>query len=649
MQTEKQAESNVQDRPVTRDFRTYARILLKYAPLIIGITVVTTGIALVYSLTAQEIYQVKVLLRIERENMKMFPTFDSVFYGGGRDFDYFQTQIKLFGSRSLIRATLNELSEEGKAYEPEGANSEEARVTAFLKKVTVRPEPRSQLVNLFVEDQNPNKAKLYANTLARMYIKEAVVGKMGKAQHYGKWFEDAQALQEEVVQKRDREFRKFKKKHNVGVLDIEFDAATDALKKLLEQLNTLNEQRIASADIGEAEAFMLEQTKVEIEDDIDQKKSRIAELNSLEIEYRFHQQRLKSARDQYTLLLSRAEEGSLMEREFDPRNIIIVDEAELPEKPVKPRKTVNVLFGMLFGIFLGVGIAFFVEYLDDTIKSPTDVETFLRVPFLGLIPAISKTQANAAIEGIVEHQPKGTVAENYRAIRTNILFSSDRPVRRLIVTSAGPSEGKTTTALNIAEVMARAGDRTLIIDGDMRRPRIHKLLELDPNAKGLSNFLVGSATEDEIVHKTAIDTLYIMPAGPIPPNPVELLNSPRLKELIEHVSEQFDRIIFDSPPVIAVTDAAILARLSDGVIFTVHGGHAHRDLVKRGIDGLRNVGGHVFGVILNNVNIYRASYYDYYYYNYYRYAYGYGYGYRKRADTKRKKPRKQKKKAAAEL
>jgi capsular exopolysaccharide synthesis family protein len=181
----------------------------------------------------------------------------------------------------------------------------------------------------------------------------------------------------------------------------------------------------------------------------------------------------------------------------------------------------------------------------------------------------------------------------------------------------------------------------------MRRPRIHKLFGLDADTKGLSNYLVGTATLEEIVHNTHIEKLHILPAGPIPPNPVELLNSPRVAELLDALARKYERVLIDSPPVIAVTDAAILARMADGVILAIHGGHAHRDIVKRGIETLRNVGGQILGVILNNVNIYRASYYDYYYYSYYRYAYGYSY--RRKAETRGRRRERSEAKAEAEI
>ncbi len=640
---------NNQKETKERDFRMYARILLKYAPLIIGITIATTAIAFIYSVMAKEVFEASSMLRIERGNMKALPGLDNAFYNGGRDYDFFQTQIKLFRSRSLIRATLKELSDMGKPYSPERAIAEEQKINSFLKKVKVKPVPRSQLVHLCVDDGSPDRASLYANVLAKMYIKQSVDGKMSIVKHYGEWFESQAKAHEKVIRDREEKFKKFRQKNNIVELNIDLTASKDNLKRLQSQLNDLQKEIASNANPDEVKAFELEQKKAGIQEEIKREKARIIELDNLSAQYNSYKKKIQAAQNYYSLLLSRAEEWTSTKEEFDPRNINIIDKAKPPLKPIKPRKTVNVLFGMVFGIILGVGIAFFIEYLDDTIKSPTDVENFLKVPFLGLIPTVSSNQDLTAIENIVENQPKGTIAENYRAIRTNILFSSDRPVKKLIVTSTGPSEGKTTTAVNIAEVMARAGDRTLIIDADMRRPRIHKIIKLEGDEKGFSNYLTGNATLDEIIHKTPIETLFVIPAGPIPPNPVEILNSPRLKELLNKIGERFDRIIIDTPPVIAVTDAAILARMADGVIFTVCGGRAHKDIVKRGINGLIKVGGNIFGVILNNVNIYRASYYDYYYYNYYRYAYGYGYREKTEDKKKRKKTRNKNKHDTSQL
>ena len=601
------------------DFRMYIRILLKYTPLIIGITIVTTAIAIIYSMTATEIYESRTMLRIEQENINMLPTLDNVYSENSRSFDYFQTQIKLFSTRTLIKMTLDKLAEMKKPFMPEEP-SEGKRITYFLKNVTIRPEPRSQLVNIIIENKDKHLAQIYANTLAKMYIEKSIKDKMDTAKYFGKWFETGVEEQKENIKQRTREFKDFKKKHNVNVFDIEFDDAKEKLAELKEERKELKKKAVDQ--LTDAEHFQLNEKISNLDKRIKETKDKIFMLDDMSIEHKVLAQRLQASQAQYAKLLERAEEGVILKEEFDPQNITIVDKAEVPEKPTKPRKTINIIFGFVFGLFLGICIAFVIEFFDDAIKSPSDVETFLKLPFLGLIPAVNRLHGDSDIERIVVNHPKGTIAEAYRTIRTNILFSSDKSSKQLVVTSAGPGEGKTSTAINICEVMATAGDKVLLIDADMRRPRIHKIFDTIENV-GLSNYLTENAELEDIIHQSATETMSIIPAGPIPPNPVELLNNPRLGELLKTVNTRFDRIIIDMPPVVAVTDAAIIARQSDAVIFVVHGGKAHRDIVKRGVESLNKIGAHISGVILSNVDIFKASYYDYYYYNYYQYAYGY--------------------------
>lgn len=625
-----------QDTHPVRDVRTYARILLKYAPLIVGITIITTLVAGVYSFVADEIYEATVTLRIQRDSANLLPLLDSTLYAGSRDLDYFQTEMKLIKSRRLARAVLQQLEQMRRPFQPEGVADFEQRVTLFIKKIDVRAEPRTQLIHVTVEDKDRLNARDYANLVATTFIRQRIEDQMATAKHYRDYLHASITNQEETIKLREDELREFKRRHHYDEQEI------DALRKKLvarqEDLAALERKLYGTADLSEAERYSLKEQISAITAAIEDMRRQIASNDNIQVEVRLLEQQLQTARNQYQGLLQMAERVNVLTSEFDPRTISIVDEAVLPLKPARPRKTLNMLLGMLFGLILGVSIAFFAEYLDDTIKSPHDVETILRLPFLGLIPSVTKNMSVAPVENIVESEPKGTVAEAYRAIRTNILFSSDRQIKSIVVTSSGPGEGKTTTAVNIAHVMARAGDRTLLIDADMRRPRIHKIFGVDSTVKGLSNYLVGNAEAAEACYKTTVPQLDIMVSGPIPPNPVELLNSPRLQALMQYAREQYDRIIIDTPPAIAVTDPAILSRLADAVILTVHGGRAHRDVVKRAIEIVRNVGGQILGAILNNVNIFRASYYDYYYYSYYRYAYGYKYGYGTRGKTARKQP-----------
>jgi capsular exopolysaccharide synthesis family protein len=622
----------------SRDIRAYARILLKYAPLIIGITFVTTLIAVLYSFITQPVYQAYVTVRINRENSSAFPTVESQFYNNQRDLDYFQTQIRLFRSPSLAKAVLLQLDKSGRPFLPNEGGTLEQKADKFLKKIDVRPEPRTQLVKVLVEDPDRMKAKEYADLVAETYIRQYVQGNMETAMRFRNFYEEAATNREATILQREKSLRDFERQHRLdpGELDMLRGRATQLARTLIE----LEDQLGASNELDETKAYELNEAFATTTNELRMLQQRVTETEGIQTEYDMLKSRVTTARATHEWLLKLSEQSYVFSQEFDPRNISIVDAATLPEKPARPKRAINTLLGMVFGVIVGVCVAFFAEYLDDTIKSPTDVETTLRTPFLGLIPALTKSLSSAPVETIVESEPKGTIAESYRAIRTNIIFSSDRQIKRIVITSSGPSEGKTTTAVNIANVMARAGDKTLLIDGDMRRPRVHKIFGLDSAARGLSNYLVGGAPLDGLFQPTRVEGLSVLTAGPIPPNPVELLNSPRLKELFEVAARQFDRIIVDTPPVIAVTDSAILSRLADAVIVAVHGGRTHRDVVKRAIDVVQNVGGHILGVILNNVNIFRASYYDYYYYSYYRYAYGYKYGYsagKKREATRKKK------------
>jgi len=622
----------------SRDIRTYARILLRYAPLIIGITAVTVAVAGVYSFMAEKIYEAQVTMRIERNMPGVLPMFENVAYTDNRDLDYFQTQIKLFYSRTLIKEVLLALDTKDQSFMRGSTKSTDEQANLFLKKITVRAEPRTQLVRVIVEDRDPLRAQVFANVLADQYITHAASKHMDVAKHYRDWFGERLVVQEQEVLDRERSLRAFD-------LSNQFDAAEYEILKLRlrydqEKLSSLLSK--GSDNLSDQEKEDYDKRITDLEHAVTQQLARVATMSSNELEHSLLDQKLQTARRKFEQLLKAQDDSNLFTTQFDPKTISVVDYATVPQRPSKPQKTVNLMLGLLFGLLLGSCISFFAEYLDDTIKSPSDIESFLRMPFLGLIPALTRNVSTTPIENIVENEPKGTIAEAYRAIRTNILFSSDRKISRIVVTSAGPGEGKTTTAVNLAHVMARAGDRTLLLDGDMRRPRIHKIFGVDSAKMGLSSYLVGEARLEDIIFPTQVPMLSILPAGIVPPNPVELLNSPRLAELFERLGAMFDRVIIDTPPVIAVTDPAIMSRMADAVILTVHGGRAHRDVVKRGIETLTNVGGQVMGIILNNVNIYRASYYDYYYYSYYRYAYGYRYGYYAYGQSDEKKKRRKK-------
>ncbi|HSP61355.1 MAG TPA: polysaccharide biosynthesis tyrosine autokinase, partial [Pyrinomonadaceae bacterium] len=303
--------------------------------------------------------------------------------------------------------------------------------------------------------------------------------------------------------------------------------------------------------------------------------------------------------------------------------------SRMPHEPVGPQRMRNIMIAFVLALVAGIGLAFLLDYLDDTVKSLDDIDRYIHLPALALIPSVrsekrlrgaeplkpSETTALAMVTDV-----RSPIAESYRHLRTSLLLSSaGTPPKTILVTSSQPSEGKTTTAINTAFMLAQTGADVLIIDCDLRRPRLHSHFNLS-NARGLTSCLSGeSQVEDLLQTYDKLPKLKLLTSGPIPPNPAELLGSEEMRKLLVSLSEKFTHIIVDSPPAISFTDSSILSTFVDGVILVVHGGRSSRAVVRRAKQQLLDVGAHIFGVVLNNVKLESTDYYyNSYYSSYYR-------------------------------
>jgi capsular exopolysaccharide synthesis family protein len=357
------------------------------------------------------------------------------------------------------------------------------------------------------------------------------------------------------------------------------------------------------------------------------------ELNMKEIEYH----RLDRAREQneklFQLLLSRMKEADVA-RMMRVNNIRVVDLASDPKVPIRPRTFINLGLGVLGGLLLGIALGWGREQLDNSLKTPDDLEHRLGVTFLGLLPEMSEEGekkgkrrrrrvpvSTLSPELIVHEQPLSGIAEAARSIRTNLMFMNpDRPYRKILVSSAAPSEGKTTVACSIAIALAQGGQRVCIVDCDLRRPRIHRIFDRSGDA-GVTNVIVGNATVDDVVKPTLVTNLWSVPAGPTPPNPADMLHSERFKKFLSDLADRFDRVVIDSPPIVPVTDSAIISTLVDGTVFVVRAFSTTRHLGHQGLRSLRDVDSPVIGAVLNAVNLNRREYNYYYQYYYHREGY----------------------------
>jgi len=407
----------------------------------------------------------------------------------------------------------------------------------------------------------------------------------------------------------------------------ELDAAADKEKRAV----------VARLESEYAEARQREQL---LSQALDQQKAEVNQMSERMVQYGILKREAEANKALYDGLLTKLKEAGISAG-LRSSNIRVVDPAMIPTYPARPAKTRNITLSFLVGLVGGIGLALLREYMDNTVKSPDDIEALVRLPSLAVVPAFSESNGDRPrskllkgpsinghdkrIELVAQHLPKSQMSEAFRALRTSLLLSqADHPPQVILVTSALPREGKTTAAANLAVTLAQLGDRTLLIDADLRKPGIGRLLSLGSGKyAGLSSFLAGVSSLDLVtIQHPAIPNLSAIPTGPLPPNPADLLSSHKLDDAILELRTKFKFIVIDSPPIMAATDAVILSVKADGVLLVVRSGETPKEAFTRTRDLLLSVKCHLLGVVLNAVDSTAPDYY--YSYRYYPYSQGYG-------------------------
>ena len=364
-----------------------------------------------------------------------------------------------------------------------------------------------------------------------------------------------------------------------------------------------------------------------LRDAFEKQKQEANKLNESAIEYSMLKREVDTSRQLYNGLLEKLKEAGVAAG-LKSNNFRIVDNARPPLGPIEPDVPRNLMFGFVLGLASGVGLAFVLEALDSTVRTTEQAQMISGLASLGMIPLGSKSaregshpkrlvlaSSKEAVELVTQVRPQSQMAESYRALRTSLLLSNlGAPPKVIMITSALPQEGKTTTSINTAVVLAQKGVRVLLIDADLRRPSIHKTLGMGPHS-GLSNVLTGSATVDQsIVRSPVLPNLFVLPAGTPPPNPAELLASPDMRDVLQHLREQYDHIVIDTPPSLSVTDAVVLSPRADAVVLVIRSGQTTKPALRRSRDILFQVNAKVVGVLLNAVDLSSPDYYYYYEY-----------------------------------
>lgn len=359
---------------------------------------------------------------------------------------------------------------------------------------------------------------------------------------------------------------------------------------------------------------------------LNQQKQQANKLNENAIEYSLLKRDVDSNRTLYEGLLEKLKEAGITAG-LHSTNIRKVDQARIPTAPSEPKVPRNLAFALALGLSTGICLAFFLDAMDNTVRTPEQAQMISGLPSLGMIPMGSRdlgdsskqklalASSKEAVELVTQSRPQSQMAESYRALRTSLLLTTlGAPPKTIIVTSALPQEGKTTTSINCAIALAQKGSRVLLIDADLRRPSIHKTFGMGPKA-GLSNVLTGNATlEQTVARSTFLPDLFILPAGTPPPNPAELLASANMRDLLNQLQQQYDHIVIDTPPTLSVTDAVVLSPKADAIVLVIRAGQTTKQALRRSRDLLFQVNARVAGVLLNAVDLRSPEYYYYYEY-----------------------------------
>ena len=706
------------------------RTLLRHKWLVLGAAVVVPALTTFYAMGLPKVYEATAVIEYDPKPPRPLGNdVEDVADPVGNYWmsrEWYATQNKVIASRAIAEVVVRKLGlhrDPGFVNLPEGKDINQTTVTGaagILKsKITVTQPEDTRLVQVSVEDGDPERAALLANTIVDVYIDKLGQDRMGSTVNALDWLSGQLDNLKSELEQAEMALYKFKDEHkalsmsledqrNLVAQDIQrfSQALTDARMQRIEMATKLEalhhtnradplevhnrwvdenanitplradhkaklaEREQLSTRLGPEHPRMKElkatmaaieaQIRKEIDGLVESAENDLKEvqarekklrqelarakaagmaLSRNEIEYRKLSREQKNTENLYGILLERTTETDLT-RLLQVSHVKPVERALTPVAPISPNLRMYLVAGIMLGLLLGVGVVMLITRIDTKVRSAEEIEA-LGVTALGVLPPIGpngdkdgRKQGRKSKRGkkgkastskkppperdlVVHAQPKSAVAECCRTIRTNITFmTTDQPLCTLMVTSPNPLEGKTTVAISLAVVMAQSGKRVLLVDTDLRRPRIHHSFGLHPTV-GITSVIVEQCSFQEVVHHSEVPGLDVLPCGPTPPNPSEILQTAKFAELLQEARSLYDLLVFDSPPLGAVTDAAVLGPQVAGTILVVQGGSTSRHGLYSAIRQLRGVGANLLGAVLNGMDMTSG-----------RYGYGYGYGYR---------------------
>lgn len=704
-------------------FLMILKSLRRQWPIILALLLLGAGLSLVYTKSLPRIYQAQATLELDPTAFRpLGDKMNSVMPLGADDYwgnqEYYETQYRIITSSTVLERAArdsgltNDYSFFGLKTPPTQAISPQQAGRVLAAHVTVEPIKNSRLLNIRVEDVDPQRAKRLCAAVADAYIEQNLEKAVRATGDAVAWLGNQVDEVKKELLDNENALHDFKKRNDLpstsinessNMIRLEMQDLNSALtrtrtrkqellarhaelsKVTLDNPDTLPASELLSSGylqdaraqyadavrtrktllaegkgehhplvraidekVAEAKASLFAEVRniqgaVERDLAVVQREEagqaalyeaahkRAVDLNMKEIEYHRLDRHRTQNEKLYGMLLEHMKEADLA-RMMNANNIHLIEAPIDPTVPIRPNVPKNVAVGTVIGLLFGFALGWLRTSLDNSIKTPEQVEKDLGITFIGLLPAADGPTATergkrrrlkrpsppstAPPELIVHTSPHSGIAEAARSIRTNLMFTNpDRPYRKLLVTSAAPAEGKTTVACSVAIALAQSGQRVCIIDCDLRRPRLHRIFDRS-GEQGVTNVLVGEATIPDVAKPTSVADLWCIPSGPIPPNPADLLHSERFRKFLDDAGEVFDRIVIDSPPLVAVTDSAIISTLVDGTVFVLRAASTTRSLGRQGLRTLADVDAPVIGAVLNSVDLTSDdySYHHYYYY-----------------------------------
>ena len=623
----------IQDEYSIKD---YVQVIIKRRGIILTFFTIFLITVFIGTLKQTPVYRTKAVIVIEPKSPNVVAVQEVTPMGAGGYYgykDYYETQCRLIISDTVIQKVIDRLGladdtapqEEQKDTFKDKAyrffNPEYKKILVkkdiagdLLRNLSISPIKNSQLIEISVEDHDPERAALIANTLVEEYINQNLERALNVANSAAKWLEKQIKEQREKLRQTEINLQQYREEHNIRVLpQMTSESAAEDIKLEYAKLQAL----LANYE----ERYTKKHPKIiELQAQIKSIENKIqgmgtADTDNQTMEYRGLEREVQNNKRMYELLLSRLKEIDVAST-LNTNNISVIDRASVPEKPVKPDMKLNMILAVITGCIMGIGIGFLIEYLDASVKSIQDIKDKLKAHALGGIPKIIKKRKEQQ-EKIAYYTPFSFISEAYRQIRTEILFSplGDNKPKTIIISSAGPQEGKTTTTANLGIVFAQNGDRVVIVDSDLRKPKIHKVFNAEQE-NGLGEYLTGKNDLDSIIKSTEIENLSVITAGGFISNPAEAMNSIEMERFICEIKEKFDIILFDSSPIISVTDAIILSNMVDGSILVVRQGTVPISVVLSAKQKFEKTKAVFLGVILNDLTAAHGGYYYRYYQQY---------------------------------